>query len=1089
MSERPWPSQIGPYQVTGLLGQGAMSRVYRAKLALLGDQEYAIKLLRERCKPREVSGFLGECAKVKRLGTHPHIVPLYFAGRDRRLARYYVVMELVQGQTAAQLLNSSPAHQLPLEQALHIGVQVALALEHAHQRGILHLDVKPSNILVQEEGVLAKLTDFGSARLREEDPALFAVVRPAAPAYRAWEQTPVGGHAGVYPDERSDVYGLAATLYHLLTGHAPRSDEAGQVIPPTRWRAGLPITLEALLLRALSQEAQWRPATMHEFRRGLEQVLAPQRIHRVAPPPTLATSLIGRETLLETLKQRLLADENLALSALNGLPGVGKTALAAAIVNDPEIQTHFADGILWGGLGPQPDLRALLSAWGAALGMHPITMTSLTSLDAWSMALRNVIDQRRLLLVIDDAWTPEAALACQVGGPHCVHLLTTRSTEVALHFAGTGTIRVPELDEAAGERLLAQLAPDAVAAEPVAATQLVQAAGGLPLALVLIGKYLHTEAYHRQPRRLQAALEHLQQTAERLCLERPLTPGDHAPGLPPGASLSLAASIEISYRALSRSTRSLLRTLSVFPAKPNTFSEEAVLAVADCSPKILDRLTGAGLLETSGPGRYALHQTIADFARVKQGKGLATSRLVAYSIAFLERHQRDYATLDLEQLNMQAAFDAAYEQQMYTSLIQGITIWWPYLHARGLFDLAEHQLLRALEATKAGADGPGRVLILLQLGQTVEKRGDYTRAVACFEEALEVARQQDLPKHLGALLHALGWIAEKRGAYHEAAAYLEEGLEIARQRADQEQLVPLLSSLGVVAHKRGNPVLAEQYYQEGLRVARQLHLQERIVSLLDNLGSLYYVRGEMEQAEAHYREALELARQLGYRDRIASLLNNLGGLVTIRGAFAEAEAYLQEGLSLAQHLGHRERMAFLLNSLGESISEQGDAVRAASYFREGLALARQIGYREILAVLLTNLGTALWKAGEGDAAIWLQESQAIAEELGHAHLRTLNLNAWGELHLQHAHPDLAATAFHTAQQLAREAQVPLELASACYGLARAAEALGDVASARQQALESVTLFKQLGDFRAGVVQRWLDQLPVMELAPRLEETG
>src|SRR5689334_13213572 len=85
MAAKPHPDHIGPYQVLGLLGQGTMSRVYRASLPLLGHQEYAVKLLRERCKPREVSGFLGECAKVKRLGTHPHIVPLYFAGRDRRL--------------------------------------------------------------------------------------------------------------------------------------------------------------------------------------------------------------------------------------------------------------------------------------------------------------------------------------------------------------------------------------------------------------------------------------------------------------------------------------------------------------------------------------------------------------------------------------------------------------------------------------------------------------------------------------------------------------------------------------------------------------------------------------------------------------------------------------------------------------------------------------------------------------------------------------------------------------------------------------------------------------------------------------------
>lgn len=104
MTAKPSPDQIDPYQVHGLLGQGTMSQVYRASLPLLGHQEYAVKLLRERCKPGEVSVFLGECSKVKRLGTSPHLVPLYFAGCDRRLGCYYVAMELVQGPTAPRCL-------------------------------------------------------------------------------------------------------------------------------------------------------------------------------------------------------------------------------------------------------------------------------------------------------------------------------------------------------------------------------------------------------------------------------------------------------------------------------------------------------------------------------------------------------------------------------------------------------------------------------------------------------------------------------------------------------------------------------------------------------------------------------------------------------------------------------------------------------------------------------------------------------------------------------------------------------------------------------------------------------------------------
>lgn len=594
MTAKPLPEHIGPYQVLDLLGQGTMSQVYRATLPLLGDQEYAVKLLRERCKRREITGFLGECARVKRLGTHPHIVPLYFAGLDRRMGRYYVAMELVQGWTTAELLAEAHGHYLPLEQVLQIGIQVASALEHAHERGILHLDVKPSNILWQAEEAIVKLTDFGSARLQEEVASFSVQPGPGTPAYRAWEQTPAGRQAESLPSERSDVYGLAATLYHLITGCLPRATEEGQVLPPTDWHPDLPPALASLLLRALSRDPEQRPATMYEFRRALESLVSPRRVRTVAPLSALSTGLIGRESLLRHLKDRLFAGENVALCALNGLPGVGKTALAAAIAYDPEVQAHFPEGILWGGLGPQPNLVALLSSWGTALGMNPATLAALTSIEAWSTALRNVLARRRLLLVIDDAWTAEAGLACQVGGANCAHLLTTRATEVALQFAGTGTIRVPELDEVAGNRLLARLAPDVVAAEPDAATHLVQAAGGLPLALVLMGRYLQAEAYHHQPRRLQAALDRLQQASERVRLTQPLAPVDYPSSLPFGAAHSLAASIGISYQSLSKTTRSILLALSVFPVKPNSFSEAAALAIAGCTPRRLIRSATPG---------------------------------------------------------------------------------------------------------------------------------------------------------------------------------------------------------------------------------------------------------------------------------------------------------------------------------------------------------------------------------------------------------------------------------------------------------------------------------------------------------------
>jgi len=137
------------------------------------------------------------------------------------------------------------------------------------------------------------------------------------------------------------------------------------------------------------------------------------------PPQPAAYGLVGRDELLDRVKQRLLAGESLALSALNGLPGVGKTALAITIAHDSAVQQYFCDGILWAGLGYRPDVISHLSRWGALLGIEPGEMAQLGSAGAWVDALRAKIGLRRMLLVVDDAWALEEALNFKVRGPGC----------------------------------------------------------------------------------------------------------------------------------------------------------------------------------------------------------------------------------------------------------------------------------------------------------------------------------------------------------------------------------------------------------------------------------------------------------------------------------------------------------------------------------------------------------------------------------------------------------------------------------------------------------------------------------------------
>ncbi len=364
-------------------------------------------------------------------------------------------------------------------------------------------------------------------------------------------------------------------------------------------------------------EAAHMPAPTYQRNTALSAMTP---VYDQAIPPALEETggLLGRDTLLSGLTQRLNAGKHTTLSALHGLPGVGKTALAAALAHDATIQQHFSDGILWVGLGPQPNVAGQLGRWGTLLGIPPASMAAAMSEEALATVVHAAIGTRHMLLVIDDAWTSEEALAFKVGGPNCAYLLTTRIPAVALHFANDGATCVQELCDEDGLQLLERFVPGILTCEPEAARTLVQSVGGLPLALTLAGRYLQSQTHCGQPRRLRAGLERLHHPIERLRLTAPQAPLERHTSLPAGAPLSLQAVIEASDWLLDDAARQTLYALSVFPAKPHSFAEEAALAVSATSLEKIDELVDAGLLQTAEPGRYTLHQTIADYASSKR---------------------------------------------------------------------------------------------------------------------------------------------------------------------------------------------------------------------------------------------------------------------------------------------------------------------------------------------------------------------------------------------------------------------------------------------------------------------------------------
>jgi len=276
------PSTVGPYRVLGLLGEGAMGRVFRAER---DGRAVALKLLRrEHLRSRLLlDRFFREARAVSRI-RHPNIVEVIEVGEERGpegLERAYCAMELLEGKTLGALFRE---RSLDVIRTVEIGLQVCEALEAAHTTGVVHRDVKPDNIFVcsRKGEDWVKLLDFGIAKLLRVGPEMSRT--PATvigtPHYMAPEQA-----SGAPVDGRTDLYALGVVLYELLAGRRPGRVRGAPEPLPAQTPGGEAISpaLMRPVLQCLAVDPVNRPASAAVLRAAL-RAASPKVTSGSAPP-------------------------------------------------------------------------------------------------------------------------------------------------------------------------------------------------------------------------------------------------------------------------------------------------------------------------------------------------------------------------------------------------------------------------------------------------------------------------------------------------------------------------------------------------------------------------------------------------------------------------------------------------------------------------------------------------------------------------------------------------------------------------------------------------------------------------------------
>jgi len=944
---------IGLYKLIEQIGEGGMGTVYMAQQTEPVKRLVALKLIKPGMDSRQVIARFEAERQALALMDHPNIAHVFDAGTTAS-GRPYFVMELVKG---VPLTKYCDGHRLTPRERLELFIPVCQAIQHAHQKGIIHRDVKPSNVLVAlyDDKPVPKVIDFGVAKAAGPQLTEHTLVTGFGTVvgtleYMSPEQAEV---KQLDIDTRSDIYSLGVLLYELLTGTTPldrkRLREAAMLEmlrmireeepprPSTRLvdsKDSLPSIsaqrhmepakltklvrgeLDWIVMKALEKDRNRRYETANGFAQDLVRYLTDEPVQ--ACPP----SALYRFRKFARRNRTALAVTAAALFCFILVGGgtawvmLDRAARQAREANDLELALDRSELFQRDGKGPEA--RAALEQADLLARRAPADLTREARLAALKERLAAAARDQEFLARFDDIRL-RAQSRVNVEASLFTHKAAFPEIRDALRGYGIeiGTLAPAE----AAARI--QSRPEAVRRELIAALlecfqHAPQGDSRAPQWLLDTLDAADDDAWRVRVRKahLDRNVNVMEQLAREADVDRQppsflIFVADSLPTQMSATRLGLFRRIQRAYPADLWANHWLAKELSDYG--------HLAEAIRYYTAALALRPDSAGIYVNRGRALRNVRETdaaIADFrAAIRLQRSYATAHR-NLGIALEDKRDLDEAIAAYrEAIRVKKDFADA-----HISLGKALR--------------AKHQLNQAIaafrEAIRIKKDMPEGYN---NLGIVLHEEGRLDEAIAAFREAIRFKRDfPDAHFNLGVALRGMGLLDEAIAAYREAIRF-------------KRDFAKAHYNLGAALQDTGKLDQAIAAYREAIR------LKKDYAKAHCNLGMALQVKGLLDEAIAAYREAIQLKKDF------AEAHNNLGAALQDKGRLDEAIAAYREAIQLKQDYAKAH------NNLGAALQVKGRLDEAIAAYREAIQLTKDNAEAHY------NLGNALREKGQLDEAI------------------------------------------------------------------------------------------------------------------------